>query len=111
MALIALKRKTLVMAVHSIDSFPKSLKRNKSLEERVFHMVLNSITADWGKAYCHLFLVAFNESIFEDRRFEKIVPKNIVGAYYTIPNDLISLCMKIGFSSSREELLMYLHHY
>ncbi|CAL1277461.1 unnamed protein product [Larinioides sclopetarius] len=83
----------------------------RSLEDKAFHMVLNSITANWREAYCHLFLVAFNESIFEDRRFEKIVPKSIVGAYYTIPNDLINLCMKLGFSSSKEELLMCLERY
>ncbi|GBM71707.1 hypothetical protein AVEN_195445-1 [Araneus ventricosus] len=81
----------------------------RSLEEPAFHMVLDFITANWRKAYCHLFLVAFNESIFEDRRFENMALRN-VGAHYTIPDCLERLCVKLGFSSSRhmrrEELPM-----
>ncbi|CAL1277458.1 unnamed protein product [Larinioides sclopetarius] len=81
----------------------------RSLADKAFHIVLDSITANWREAYCHLFLVAFNESIFEDRRFENMPIKNI-GAHFTIPDRLESLRVKLGLSPSRhtwgEELPM-----
>ncbi|KAF8774458.1 hypothetical protein HNY73_017007 [Argiope bruennichi] len=69
----------------------------KFQEEKAFREVLEFVECtDWRKAYCHLFLVVFNESICIDHRFKSFLPTTTYGVAYVMPNGVLNLCTKLN---------------